>query len=389
MKRSARRGQIIPLVALLLVPLLGAAALAVDVGYLRYQQRIAQTAADSAAIAGATELPYAGSSYVAAARSDAAANGFTNNGGTIVVTVNNPPASGPNTGNANAVEVIVSAKYPTFFENVFGMALATVQSRAVVVNRNRTNNCFYLLGTGTSNISSDTLTSPTCGLMTNGSLNINVSTVNMSRIGYAGSGNNFSQVTFSNAQPAAAIATADPCPTIAGCAYLTANPPATSPCTYTNFNPSSNTTIYPGVYCGPINANNLNLTFSPGVYVFTSGVNFNGGTLTGTGVTWYVPSGAINIQNTAHINLSAPTSGATEGILIYQPPSNSNNLNWSGFLGNGTPSVVYAPAATLTSNGINFSAVSIIVGSANISTSTFTFPSGGAVPGQNLSVLAE
>jgi hypothetical protein len=33
--------------------------------------------------------------------------------------------------------------------------------------------------------------------------------------------------------------------------------------------------------------------------------------------------------------------------------------------------------------------VSIIVGSANISTSTFTFPSGGAVPGQNLSVLAE
>jgi hypothetical protein len=106
-------------------------------------------------------------------------------------------------------------------------------------------------------------------------------------------------------------------------------------------------------------------------------------------VTWYVPSGAINIQNTAHVNLSAPTTGATEGILIYQPPSNTNNLNWSGFLGNGAPSVVYAPTATLTSNGINFTAMSLIVGSANISTSTFTFPSGAAVPGQHQSVLSE
>jgi hypothetical protein len=122
--------------------------------------------------------------------------------------------------------------------------------------------------------------------------------------------------------------------------------------------------------------------------VFTSGVNFNGGTLTGTGVTWDVPSGAININGT-HVNLSAPATGSTAGILIYQPSSNSNNLNWDGVIGTGVPGAIYAPTATLTSNGITFSAVSLIVGSANINTSTFTFPAGAAVPGQTQSVLAE
>jgi hypothetical protein len=388
-KNGGRRGQVLPLVGLFLTMLLGAAALAVDVGYLQYQQRTEQTAADSAAVAGASELQYGNAAFATAALTDSASNGFTNNGTTVVVTVNNPPATGPNAGNHNAVEVIVTAKYPTFFENVFKMALATVSSRAVVVNVNRTTQCFYLLGTSSSNIDSDTLTSTTCGLTSNGSWTMNQSTVNMTKIGYAGSGNSQSQDTFTNAQPSAQIAVADPCPTITGCAYLTANPPATSPCTYTNVNLTTNSTINPGVYCGPINANNLNLTMSPGLYVFTSGVNFSGGTVTGTGVTWYVPSGAINIQNTSHINLSAPTTGVTAGILMFQPPSNTNVLNWSGFIGTGTPGVIYAPSATLTSNGINFTAVDLILGSANISTSTFTFPAGGAVPGDTQSVLSE
>jgi uncharacterized membrane protein len=182
-KSGGRRGQIIPLVAVFLTMLLGAAALAVDVGYLRYQQRIEQTAADSAAVAGATELQYGDTAFATAARTDSAANGFTNNGGTIVVTVNNPPATGPNAGKANAVEVIVTAKYATFFENVFKMSLATVSSRAVVVNVNRTDECFYLLGTGSSNIDSDTLTSTTCGLSSNGSWTMNQSTVKMTRVG--------------------------------------------------------------------------------------------------------------------------------------------------------------------------------------------------------------
>jgi uncharacterized membrane protein len=87
--------------ALALVVLIGFAGLAIDMGALRYQKRLQQTAADGAAIAGATNLSFGG--VTSGAQSAATANGFTDNtGGTtctnnpgtvgcITVTVNNPP----------------------------------------------------------------------------------------------------------------------------------------------------------------------------------------------------------------------------------------------------------------------------------------------------------
>ena len=45
-----QRGQVYPLFGLLLVALLGFAALSIDMGYYRYQQRLQQTATDSAAV---------------------------------------------------------------------------------------------------------------------------------------------------------------------------------------------------------------------------------------------------------------------------------------------------------------------------------------------------
>ena len=51
-----------------MVVLMGAASLAVDVGYWRYQQRLEQSAADSAAIAGATELAYTAANVATAAK---------------------------------------------------------------------------------------------------------------------------------------------------------------------------------------------------------------------------------------------------------------------------------------------------------------------------------
>src|SRR5262249_15500247 len=51
-----RRGGVAPLVALLLVPLLGMAAFAVDMGYICLVKTDLQTAADAAALAGAEKL---------------------------------------------------------------------------------------------------------------------------------------------------------------------------------------------------------------------------------------------------------------------------------------------------------------------------------------------
>ena len=73
--RKARsvRGQILPLVVLMLIAMLGIAAFAIDVGYAYYAKRQLQSATDAAALAGAQDLPN-GTTAIATATSYAAAN---------------------------------------------------------------------------------------------------------------------------------------------------------------------------------------------------------------------------------------------------------------------------------------------------------------------------
>jgi Flp pilus assembly protein TadG len=55
--RQHRRGAIAPLTAVLLIPLLGMIAFAVDMGWITHTQNELQSAADAAALAGAAQLP--------------------------------------------------------------------------------------------------------------------------------------------------------------------------------------------------------------------------------------------------------------------------------------------------------------------------------------------
>ncbi len=55
-KSNRQSGYGLIFAALGMVALLGAAGLSVDMGYLRYQRRLLQSAADSAALAGAAQL---------------------------------------------------------------------------------------------------------------------------------------------------------------------------------------------------------------------------------------------------------------------------------------------------------------------------------------------
>jgi hypothetical protein len=386
--RRGNRGQILPLAALLLTCMLGAAALAVDVGYLRFQQRIEQNAADSAAIAGAMELNYAGSSFRLAAQADSALNGFTTGANGVTVTVNNPPLTGPSTSNAQAVEVIVSASRATFFENVFHMSLATVRSRAVAVGGSGAINCFYVLGTSAPNINQSTITSPVCGIVVNGTLAGNSSTINMPQVGY-GVSNTATGLTTPNAAPAKVAAAADPCPTIAGCAYFAANAPSTSPCAYCNFNQTGGT-LHPGVYGGGDNLSGT-FTLTAGVYVITSDINLSNSTLSGTGVTFYIASGGLNITGANTQNLFPPASGNGAGMLIYQPPSNSSQLLLGTKMGNSSSaSIIYAPAAEMTENNATLTGIDLIINASNsFASTTFNFPAGLAVPGASGVALSE
>src|SRR5215469_1030093 len=82
MRRKSEAGQAVIFTALALTVLLGFAGLGIDMGVMRYEKRLQQTAADSAAIAGADDLRYNGGSGVTlAAQNASAGNGFTDNSG--------------------------------------------------------------------------------------------------------------------------------------------------------------------------------------------------------------------------------------------------------------------------------------------------------------------
>lgn len=131
--------------------------------------------------------------------------------------------------------------------------------------------------------------------------------------------------------------------------------PASASCTYSNTNVNGGTiTAYPGVYCGWQNLNNApTVNFQPGVYVFKGGgVNANGGTWNGTGVTFYfADTSYIQFNGTVKLNLTAPTTGTYANLLWYE----AANLAKSSFSMNATnganmEGLMYLPSRNLTLN---------------------------------------
>ena len=377
--------------------LIGLASLAIDVGYWRYQRGLEQNAADSAALAGAVQLGYSTtlSGIVAAAQTAAASNGFTNNGSTVDVTVNRPPLYGSYTTNSSAVEVIVAVKQPVHFAALFTQSSTVVIARAVAVLSSSNRICLWVMGTSSSSITLDggTISMPGCGIITNGGLLLNGGTVNASSIGYAsGASGTDSSVTFTGASPAVAIAPVDPCGVVAGCSNLTATPPTSGSCaTTTTFN-SAPVTVQPGVYCSQVMFNGGGaVTFAPGVYDFQQGLTVNSATsLSGTGVTFY-NQGTFIIDGSPTVNLSAPTTGSTAGVLFYQPASNSAQFILNGAGTGGTwQGMIYVPSSEITVDGSPaMSWPMIVAGSILLNGSAGMNITSSAFPDYGHAVLAE
>ncbi len=130
--RSRRRGIMLILFALLLAPLLALIGLAIDGGHVYFEKRRMQAAADGGAFGAAREI-FRGNDdrVVSGGREDATLNGYDNALSDITVTVNRPPSSGPNSGNNNAVEVIIERPVATTFMKVITQQDTTVRARAV------------------------------------------------------------------------------------------------------------------------------------------------------------------------------------------------------------------------------------------------------------------
>ena len=385
-RRALERGQMLPLIAILLAVLMGFAALSVDVGYLRYQQQRQQSATDSAAIAGAAELTYstAAADVASAAEADATTNGFTGSS-TTTVTVSNPPATGAHTSNTSAVQVVISTTQPSDFSAVLGRGPNVVQTTATAAAGSNGSGCIYALGTTqTTTVNSGIINAPTCGMVIDGNVTFNSSNITMSSIGVAGS-ITANSPTYGDATPMKSIAVSDPCPSLVGCAYLKDDPPATSPCKFTNYTANSATiTLVPGVYCGGVTFNSSHVTMSPGLYVISGAFTNNSSTITGSGVTIYQNSGRMTL-NSGTFTVTAPTSGNTKGVLVYQPPSNTNVPTFNSATAS-ISGILYFPSVNFTLNSGSNISVMIIALSLTMNSGDFSMPDGPDFPGGPLNV---
>lgn len=349
-------GQALIITILCMTCLLGFTALATDVGIMVHEKRITQTAADAAAIAGASELVYP-ANITSVGQAAASSNGMTDGSNGATVTINNGPKFGPHVNDASYVEAIVSQVQPTIFMNLFGKTSMTVASRAVAA-QGTTKSCVITLGqTGTdiSIIGNANITVKTCGIADNSGASNALylqgnATLDAQSIGVTGNyATKGGSVNLTPNPVTGVVPTSDP---LAG---KTMPPLPPTGCTNTpSFGTQATLNLSAGCYNGiSISSGQTVQLASGGVYYINGDLNLQAGaTLSGSGVT-IVLLGATNLQGTPTLNLTAPNdvTNPYNGLLFYQPPSNTNTLNLIGNASSTLAGIVYAPAAPVALQG--------------------------------------
>jgi hypothetical protein len=403
--------------------LLGVLALAIDVGMLFRAKRQAQTAADAGAIAGALELAYNGSTNVTTnAKSAAQANGVKDPATQVTVSTT---GGGYHVG-TGFVQVAVIQPNPTIFMSMFGHSTVNVGARAVA-GITPAPACIYLLDPSMQGALSAkgafTVNAAGCG--------VDINSANTTSVCITGNGNSGtfnapyvrlrapSQVTSGNCNGTLQT------PTFTGSARITdpigglTGPTAAnnwSGCTTSNATSivaGDATTQMTGTICftnsvtiGGGTASTVNLNASN--YVFENGVeilqnttvnskgtfDLAGGNLKRNGGSSCVngsgnKDGALIQDSNSYLNITAPTTGATKGIALMQPPGVSTPLEIqfgsnSGNYGSGTLNgLIYAPSAPvyLHDNGGTASATGLISDSLSVCSSTLNITSYNNSPG--------
>jgi hypothetical protein len=358
-------GQAMILTLLCLTCLLGFVGFAADVGTLFYAKRNLQIAADAAAIAGAAEMNY--SDMTSAADAAAAQNGViigTNGGG---VAVNDPPTEGAYHGQTGYVEAVVWQTEPTFFMKMFHITSQRVAARAVAT-LGSSQGCIYTMGPTGADISitgNASISVPNCGIVDDSSSSNAFSltgnaTLTAHSIGIVGGTSETGNIHVSPTPITGIAPDGNPLASLP-------NPTVPPSCTNSvNLTGNVTQTISPGCYSGIAATGNITLTLNPGVYIvngsfggFTGNVN-----ITGTGVTLYL-LGSTNMTGNVSLDLTAPTSGTYNGILIDQPSSNTQALSLTGNSGSTLEGIIYAPGANVSFTGNSGSTIytDFVVGS--------------------------
>jgi hypothetical protein len=376
-----------------MVGLLGFTGMAVDAGYLQWTQVRIQDATDAAAQAALIELENGNSDWVAAGRSAAAMNGFTNGSNGVTVTINNPPTMGNMKGQTNALEAIITQTTPTFFMQMLNTNSVSIGGYAAGSYASGSGSgsgsgssgsgsnagCVYVMDTNASD--SQTLniqgSSPTfnCGVVVespnsqavylSGALTVTMGTgytlgvVGPSTCAAAQpatqancgidytSNQDYICSTGSSTCTAAKEPTAngisnpgDPLSNISvpsfGTTFSTKN--------YYDMNsaPPGNT-LNPGIYCGGLtigNTNGATYTLNAGTYIIAGGqLQFNStGTVKGSGVTFYLTSPS---------DVTSTTGSSCSSSLVTPTSTTIAKLNI-----NGQPNVTLSAPASGATSGV-------------------------------------
>jgi Flp pilus assembly protein TadG len=371
-----RRGASAIVLALSLSTVLGSAGLAVDAGLWYSDKRSVQNVSDLAAwtalqtYSAESETGSAATDAKNAARAVATANGFTDGSHGVSVTVNSPPSSGPNAGNANAFEVIITKPENMFFSSPY-LKSVTVAGRAVAgVTTTTTGSgspgCIYSKTDITIN-GSVSINAPNCAIYANGTVSSALSmngsaTINAAGVYVVGGITKNGSVSITSNPPpvTGASPTADPyaSETIAN-AETGYNVNCSGSSGGTSYNGSSSVSLNPGVYCGGLSFNgSMSATLNPGVYIIYGGsFSVNGSvSVTGTGVTIVLTGSSGNyasysVNGSGTFSISSPASGPTAGLAVFGDPNNTTGVTINGSSASTINGAMYFPGQTVTMNG--------------------------------------
>jgi hypothetical protein len=374
------KGQSLVLTAIFMgVVSLGFLALAVDTGMLFREKRIAQSAANAAAMGAATELAAGRSSNEQAVANELTTlNGFSTTPALTTLTSLNGVSS-------QYVQATVSKSVPTYFLGAFNKNLATVSvgATAVAGGGASSSTCICLEGTSGEDLNMNNagvINAPNCGVVVD-STSSNAAVLN--------DGGYIKALSFGVVSTSWQDSGSDWINTngniqytvtgVSACAPSMPTPPSydSGSCTQSvggsyvaggwTFGTGGATTVncYANMTVG---ANGVTDTINPGIYVITGYLTFDAGAnglsnKGGNGVFFYLPSGAsLTIQNGANLNLvaggnsesggtTAPSTGYN-GILLYQQTGNSNAITIQGGATSYINGALFAPSAPLEiSNG--------------------------------------
>jgi len=385
--KSSERGQIVVLLALVLVAMLGVTALAVDGATIFSDRRFDQGAADAVALAGAGKIAVAlenglwryetlecnaiptilaNGRQVAidrAATNSVVLDGDISDNHGVQVTCYDDPTTANGSYKDKYIDVtvmITSVPQTSFAQLVFTDELKNTVKAVARVRPRTTLSYGYAIASMGSGCGSDG-----GGIDIHGSVEVDIQGAGIfSNTCLSAEGtkvsvdvtdpHNQQGINYRTTFTTSGSPTFNPLPSAGGAPIPKRPVPAPDCISGPNTDISGSATLNPGTYRS-ISLHNGLLTLNPGLYcITTGGFLANGGTIVGDGVTIYIIGGGFDVGGNVSVNLSAPVTyvyPAIKGMLIYMAEGNTSGVALSGNSTSAYYGTVYAPDSDILAGG--------------------------------------